>query len=98
METEFVLVETISMFRIRYVIEVPKGEKNIALDIVAMNETKEFSQEHLGETIVSHRILTKEEVLKQCDEDNHYAASWTEDDKIDNFVVTLDGVENAKVD
>lgn len=98
METEFVLVEAVSMFRMRYVVEVPKGEKNIALDIVAMNEAKEFSQDHLGETIVSHRILTKEEVLKQCDEDNSYVAYWTEDKKIENFVTLMKDDEHAKVD
>jgi len=98
METEFVLVETVSMFRIRYVIEVPKGEKDIALDIVVMDKPKEFSQKHLDEVIVSNRILTREEVLKQCDEDNDYLKSWTEDQKFENLVVTLDGVENAKVD
>lgn len=98
METEFVLVETVSMFRIRYVIEVPKGEKNIALDIVAMDKPKEFSQKHLDEIIVSDRVLTREEVLKQCDEDNDYLETWSEDKKFENLVVTLDGVENAKAD
>ena len=92
-ETQLVLVECISQFRQRYVVEVPIGvddfgndKANWALDTVTMEEAQEFSQEHLGETIVSHRVVTPEEVLKLCDKDNAYASSWTDDHKMDTFV------------
>jgi hypothetical protein len=88
-----VLVECISQFRQRYVVEVPIGvddfgndKANWALDTVTMNDATEFSQEHLGETIISHRVVTPEEVLKLCDKDNAYASSWTDDHKMDTFV------------
>jgi len=45
-ETEWVLVECISTFRERYMVEVPKGKADWALDTVTMNEAKEFSQKH----------------------------------------------------
>lgn len=84
--TELVLVETVSMFRMRYVVEVPKDKSWWALDTVTMNEAKEFSQKHLDETIVSHRVITKDEALSMCDTDNEYAKSWDEAKKIQTFV------------
>jgi len=83
--TEWVLVETVSQFRERYMVEVPIGKQLWALDTVVMNEAKEFSQEHLGETIVSHRVVSVEEALSMCDRDNAYCSSWSDDKKIDAF-------------
>ena len=83
--TEWVLVETVSQFRERYMIEVPKGKELWALDTVTMNEAKEFSQEHLGETIVSHRVVSVEEALVLCDKDNAYCSAWSDDKKMDAF-------------
>jgi hypothetical protein len=82
MTKELVLVECISTFRMRYVVEVPTGKKEWALDTVAMNEAGELSQEHLGEQIVSHRVIDKEEYLRIFDEDNVYLNNWTEEDKL----------------
>ena len=83
--TEWVLVECISTFRERYMVEVPKGKELWALDTVTMNEAKEFSQEHLGETIVSHRVVSLEEALVLCDKDNAYCSAWSDDKKINAF-------------
>jgi len=93
-DTQFVLVETINTFRQRYVIEVPVGVDQFgkdkaewALDTVTMEEATEFSQKHLGETITSHRVLTYDEVLKLCDEDNDYCKEgWTDEQKFEVFV------------
>jgi len=87
-ETEWVLVECVSTFRQRYMVEMPKGKSEWALDTVTMEEAKEFSQEHLGEQIVSHRIVTKEEALALCDDDNDYTTSWDEEQKMKNFFTT----------
>ena len=87
---QWVLVETVQTFRHRYVCEVPKGKAEWALDTVTMEEAKEFSQQHLGETIVSHRTLTMEEALELCDQDNDYARKWNDDHKIKTFF-TQDG-------
>ena len=93
--TQWVLVECVSTFRERYMVEVPVGVDNYgkdksewALDTVTMNEAKEFSQEHLGEQIVSHRVVTKEEALALCDVDNDYGSSWDEATKMKNFFTT----------
>lgn len=87
-DTEWVLVECVSTFRERYMVEVPKGKADWALDTVTMNEAKEFSQEHIGEQIISHRVVTKEEALSLCDKDNDYGSSWNEETKIKNFFTT----------
>lgn len=84
-EKQWVLVECVSQFRQRYMVEVPKGEEVWALDTVTMNDAKEFSQEHLGEVIVSHRVVSEQEALELCDVDNHYCKDWTVEQKLDTF-------------
>lgn len=82
---KWVLVDTISQFRMRYLVEIPaQAPSEWALDTVVCEEALEFSQEHLGETIVSHRVLTKEEAIQQFDQDNDYLKEWDEDVKINN--------------
>ena len=84
-EKEWVLVECVSTFRHRYMVQVPKGKKEWAMDTVVMHEAEEFSQEHLGEQIVSHRVVSEEDALKMCDEDNDYARAWNDEHKINTF-------------
>ena len=81
-ETEWVLVETISQFRQRYVVEVPKGKSEYALDTVTMEEAKEFSQKHLGETIVSSRVISEKDALDLFDVDYDYLKHWNDDQKM----------------
>jgi hypothetical protein len=95
-ETQWVLVECVSTFRQRYMVEVPVGtddqgkDKSLwALDTVTMEEAKEFSQEHIGEQIISHRVMTYNEALALSDKDNAYAVSWDNDTKVKNFFTTL---------
>jgi hypothetical protein len=77
------LVETISMFRMRYVIEAECAEH--AKDEVTMNNDgnlSEFSQLHLDEIITSAREIDREEYLRLFDEDNDYLQGWEEDQKL----------------
>ena len=89
-ETEFVLVECVSTFRMRYMVEVPKGKADWALDTVVMKEAEEFSQEHLGEQIVSHRVVSKEDALALCDVDNAYTKTWNDEKKMEVFFTPID--------
>ena len=93
---QWVLVETVSMFRERYMVEVPVGTDQYgknkvewALDTVVMEDAKEFSQQHLGQTIVSHRVVTKEEALALCDKENDYAKKWNDELKIQTFFTVM---------
>ena len=83
LETEIVLVETVSTFRIRYAVRVPKGKAEWALDTVTCEDAKELSQEHLTETIVSHRVITEKEFLDIYDNDNAYMREWDDEKKLE---------------
>lgn len=77
------LVETISVFRMRYVIEAENAEH--AKDEVTMNndgQLHEFSQLHIDEMITSTREIDRAEYLRLFDEDNDYLAGWDEDSKL----------------
>ena len=73
------LVETISMFRIRYVVECKSAED--AKDTVTINEVDEFSQLHIDEMITSTREIDDAEYLRTFDEDNDYLKDWSEEQK-----------------
>ena len=97
--SKYVLVETISQYRMRYVIEVPDdhNEKEYpcsatewAEDTVTCEEMKEFSQKWLGETITSSREINREEILTLCDQDNEYASKWDNEKKLDVFVTPIE--------
>lgn len=86
----WVLVDCISQYRTRYLVEAPTAHPEWALDTVTMEEAQEFSQEWLGETIVSHRVVSHEEALKQCREDNDYLADFTDQQLELNFFTPID--------
>jgi hypothetical protein len=85
------IVETVSMFRMRYVVEAK--EETHSHDEVIMekgNDTfKEFSQEHIDESIFSSREISKEEYLTLFDKDNQFMASWSEEKKL-GFINKID--------
>jgi hypothetical protein len=89
-EKVWVMVEALQTFRMRYMVEVPATNPEWALDTVTCNEAKEFSQLALPEVISSHRVMTQEEALALCDEDNDYTKSWNDAQKMKAFF-TKDG-------
>lgn len=89
MEKKLYLVETVSMFRMRYVIEAKESEH--AADEVTCNtgDLKEFSQQHIAENIVSVWELSKEEYNRLFAEDNDYLESWSDEQK-NSFINRID--------
>lgn len=91
--TRYVTVTTVSMFRHRYVIpeealqiDGPCTDEQLmigAKDFVTMNEVKEFSQEHIDETVIDANIINEPEALLLIDRDNPYWKSWSVEAKID---------------
>ena len=77
------LVETISIHRVRYVVECEHADQ--AKDVVTMNEVDEFSQLHIDEMITSTRVIDDAEYLRVFDEDNDYLREWSEEQKF-NYV------------
>jgi len=77
----WVLVDTISQYRMRYLVEVPDASKaSWALDTVTMEEAKEFSQHWLGETNYSHRIIEEKDALALYRSDNDYLSQWSDEE------------------
>jgi len=77
------LVEAVSMFRMRYVVDAKCAD--YAKDLVVMKEDdlKEFSQLHLDEVISDAREITDDEYLVLFDRDNPYAVAWPTDRKFE---------------
>ena len=86
----WVMVDTVLTYRMRYCVEAPVSHPEYALDDVTMETAKEFSQLYIGEQITSHRVVTEEEALQMCDEDNAYLSSWTKEQKM-NSMFTKEG-------
>ena len=89
---KLVLVETVSQHRVRFVVEV-EDDINHALDEVVCREDdayfEEFSQQHLGYLICSHREISEKEYLKVFNEDNDYLRNWSDENK-KKFINVID--------
>jgi len=85
MEKKLYLVETVSMFRMRYVVEA--REEGHATDEVVMemgnSDFQEFSQKHIDEVIVSTREISEDEYITLFNKDNDYLISWEDSSKMD---------------
>lgn len=85
------IVETISVFRIRYAVRCRSAEH--AGDSVVMNEAHEMSQQHLDEIINSTRQVTEAEYLQMFDQDNDYLRSWEPEQKL-KYIHVVDYKDN----
>jgi hypothetical protein len=65
--------------------EVPVEGHEIewAEDCVTCNDVDEFSQKHIGETILDSEIVDEEQMLNKFDADNDYLKDWTREKKIE---------------
>jgi hypothetical protein len=84
MEKKLYLVETVSMFRLRYVVEA--RDENHAMDEVTCeagnHEFHEFSQKHIDEVILSTRELSATDYMNLFNQDNDYLKSWSDEEKL----------------
>lgn len=85
MEKKLYMVEVMSTFRCRYVVEA--REEGHALDEVVCKEHdpdfKQFSQDHIGTHIFSSREISAADYIKLFDEDNSYSKDWPVEKKIE---------------
>jgi hypothetical protein len=85
MSKKLYVVETVSLFRMRYVVEDDCAEW--ANDTVVMglgkDDFQEFSQHHVDEVITSTREVTEAEMLQLFDADNAYLKDWTTERKLE---------------
>jgi hypothetical protein len=84
MEKKLYLVETVSMFRMRYVVEAREAshaEDEFVMEI-GKDSFKEFSQHHMDEVIVSTRELSATDYMNLFNQDNDYLKSWSDQQKM----------------
>lgn len=96
------MIDCVSTHHIRYCVKVETKEQlqNVFEKIDQSNydashdhSLTEFSQEFLGEKVISaSKITSEEEYLKIFDEDNEYLSDWSEYQKLD-FINNIDGNE-----
>jgi hypothetical protein len=85
------LVETISLFRMRYAVECESAQEaeRLVVGHLADDEIKEFSQHHVGEPVNSVReIKSEDEFVDLFNIDNAYLSDWSAEKKlscINNF-------------
>ena len=80
------MIDCVATHHIRYCVEAEDetqlGEVIKLID-EGNNELIEFSQEFLGEKVVTYGIIiSKEEYLKMFDEDNEYLKGWSKEKKL----------------
>jgi hypothetical protein len=96
---KLVMVETLSQYRMRYVVEVRDVED--AIEIATANsgnfEFEEFSQKHLGTTVISYREINSDEYMRMFNEDNDYLSSWTDEQK-KRFINRVEYNEPEEID
>jgi hypothetical protein len=97
MKSDYVVIDTVSMFRQRYIVpreEVQKWNEEIKLtdklakqwaqESVEAEEIKEFSQRWLGETVTNVDFADTEKVLRLFKDDNEQLSEeWTQAKQLD---------------
>ena len=99
--SKYVMVDAVSMFKMKYCIEVPDEiEDKDLLDHVekqvSAGDTLEFTQRHMGETVENYTIVTKDEILEQFRSEEPYFASW--EDEVFMRQVTPIGFDRKEYD
>ena len=91
------MVEELCTFRHRYVVELNDDDPpEWAKDSVVCKDPEsfcEFSQYHLGDQIISHRVISEEEYLCMFDKDNDYLDDWPTEKKL-SFINRLNNTPN----
>lgn len=82
--SKYVMVNAVSMFNMKYCIEVPDEveDKNLLDHVekqVSAGDTLEFTQRHMGETVANYSVVTKDEILEEFRSEEPYFASWGDD-------------------
>lgn len=98
MSRKYVVVETLSTFKIKYSIPIDEMEglktgadlddktaMEYANDYVTCEDVEELSQEWIGEQIIDTKIATQPEVIEFFNESNQFARGWEEGKKLQSI-------------
>ena len=91
---KYAVITAISSYRMRYVVEMDEkdSDEKPYRDLVTCEEVEEFSQLHLGETIIDSTVMSEKNVIalfdKDCIEnDSKVFLSWDDNTKLRNTKV-----------
>lgn len=91
MSKEYVLITTLSHFKLKYAIPREDFDKlgfsepidqEQLVRFVSTGDVQEFSQTHLGEVVSDVSVYTEEDMLTIFDIDNAYLKDWDTEQKI----------------
>ena len=88
------VVDTISTFRIRYVVRA-KSEQDANDEVILAKEIKEFSQKHIDESVWDTKEISEKEYIDLFNKDNDYLISWKKDAKM-ALINVIDYEKNQK--
>jgi len=84
------MVTTVSQFRMRYVVEVPDYAcdfpTDFAKDTVVCEEALEFTQKHLGESIVDAQEIKLEDAIAQYREEEPAFSEWSDEQIVEKTI------------
>ena len=84
---KYVMVECVATYRMRYAVELNENDPaEWACDTVVTCPNEELGQLFLGETLISHREVSKEDLKRLAVEDCEAYSSWTEEEVIERLV------------
>lgn len=104
MTKEYVMVTTIQTFRHRYIVPVSAlpddgvSPTSDVMDMVTLDEVKEFSQEFLGEQIIDGVLTDQDKVLEMIDQEQPWIKCWTKEQKIDYMDAWNDDLDRVRVE
>lgn len=87
-KTIWVKVTSFVSYKMEYMVEVPEGHPEYALDTVTRQEAVEYHQEFLDENVSTFTIPYKlEDAIRECKggDKNTYCSSWSDEQIIKAF-------------
>lgn len=92
MSNEYVLITTLSHFKLKYAMPAedfkklgfsdPVDQTKLA-ELINQGRLKEFSQTHLGEVVSEVSVLNESDILTVFDAENDYLKAWSQDKKLE---------------
>ena len=75
---EYVMVETLLTYRLRYVIEKESDNNIKAINAIMRGDAMEFDQKPLDEIVLSVNPITKKDAIKEFRKSNPSFAQWSD--------------------
>jgi hypothetical protein len=83
---KYAVVKTVQTFVHTYVVPIDQLDTADPVEnlksLVSQEQIEEFSQKHVGETIVDGYVINEEKMLEMFDRENEYLANWDKNKKV----------------